>query len=127
MTDLSKYFRNPRDPVDLEPGAVLFQQGDAGDSMYAVLEGELDVIIDGTVVDHIAPGRIFGEMALVEHSPRSATMRASSACRLARVDQRQFLFMVHETPTFALDVMKELIERLHHLHQAAQAIDPPEA
>ena len=115
--DFSRYFRNPKDPVSLESGEVLFRQGDPGDSMFAVIEGELDVFVDDVLVDHIGAGRIFGEVALVEHSPRTATMVASSACVLARVDQRQFTFMVHETPTFALDVMKELIERLRHSRQ----------
>jgi CRP-like cAMP-binding protein len=118
LSDFSKYFRNPRDPLMLGPGDVLFSQGDPGDSMFAVIEGELDVIVDGALVDHIGVGRIFGEVALVEHSPRTATMVASTDCVLARVDQRQFTFMVHETPTFALDVMKELIERLRHSRDA---------
>jgi len=112
--DFSRYFRNPKESVSLQPGEVLFRQGDPGDSMFAVIEGELDVLVDDVVVDHIAAGRIFGEVALVEHSPRTATMVASSPCVIAKVDQRQFMFMVHETPTFALDVMKELIERLRH-------------
>jgi CRP-like cAMP-binding protein len=112
--DFSRYFRNPKDPVTLEPGEVLFRQGDPGDSMFAILEGELDVLVDGVKIDHIGVGRIFGEVALVDHSPRTATMVASGACLLARVDQRQFTYMVHETPTFALDVMRELIERVRH-------------
>jgi CRP/FNR family cyclic AMP-dependent transcriptional regulator len=121
LTDFSNYFRNPRDPVDLDAGAVLFQQGDPGDCMFAVLEGELDVVVNGTVVDHVSAGRLIGEMALVENSPRSATLVASTDCKLARVDRRQFLFMVHEAPMFALDVMKELIERLRHWHESTQA------
>lgn len=124
LMDFSRYFRNPKDPITLEPGDVLFREGDPGDCMFAVVEGELDVLVGGSVVDHIGPGRIFGEVALVEHSPRTATMSASSRCVLARVDQRQFTFMVHETPTFALDVMKELIERLRHSREAGSGPEP---
>jgi CRP-like cAMP-binding protein len=125
LTDFSKYFNNARDPLTLEPGAVLFQQGDPGDSMFAVIEGELDVVVDGAVVDHIGVGRIFGEVALVERSPRTATVVASSRCVLASVDQRQFTFMVHETPRFALDVMKELFERLRHSREATPGTAVP--
>jgi CRP-like cAMP-binding protein len=120
LIDFSNYFRNPKTVVELAAGETLFAQGDDGDAMFALLSGELDVIVGDKVVDHIGPGRLIGEMALVEHAPRSATAIARTDCRLAKVDRRQFLFMVHEAPTFALDVMRELAERLHHWHASVQ-------
>lgn len=112
MTDFSKYFRNPKTVVELAAGDTLFAEGDPGDCMYGVVEGELDIVINGAVVDRVGPGHLLGEMALVDSTTRSATIVAATACRLAKVDRKQFLFMVHEAPTFALDVMREIASRL---------------
>jgi len=54
----------------------------------------------------------FGEMAVVDSSPRSATVIAVTDTRLAVIDRRMFLFLVHETPMFALQVMSSMAERL---------------
>jgi len=116
VLDVAKYFRNPANVVELAAGERLFSQGDVGETMYAVLEGTLDIIIDDTVVDQASAGRLVGEMAIIESAPRSATVVAVTPCQLAPVDRRHFLFLVHETPTFAVDVMREMAERLRHAH-----------
>ncbi len=105
-------FRNARDAVDLEPGQVLFHEGEAGDSMFAVAEGELELAHKGKVVDRIGPGGILGEMALIDAVPRSATATATRASRVVRVDQEHFAYLVQEHPTFALQVMTVMAERL---------------
>ncbi len=119
VTDFTKYFKEPKTVVELAPGETLFAQGDTGDAMYALLEGEIDIVVGGTPVDRVASGRLIGEMAIVDATPRSASAVAVTACRLAKVDRRQFLFMVHEAPTFAIDVMREMAERLRHWHERA--------
>ena len=119
MLDVSKYFRNTQNVVELDAGERLFSQGDAGDTMYAVLDGELVIEVDGTTVDRISTGRLLGETAIIESAPRGATVVAVSTCRLAVVDRAHFLFMVHEAPTFALDVMREMAERLRHARGGA--------
>jgi len=114
VLDVARYFKNSKNIVELPAGETLFAQGDTGDTMYAILEGEIDIVVDGTTVDHVATGRLVGETAIIESAPRSATVVAVTPCRLAAVDRSHFLFMVHEAPTFALDVMREMAERLRH-------------
>jgi CRP-like cAMP-binding protein len=106
------FFRNSPDVAAFEPGQVVFKQGDPGDVMYAVVEGRVDLTRDGRVLETVAEGNIFGELALVDDSPRGATATAATPARLAPVDKRRFTFLVQEHPTFALQVMAVVAERL---------------
>ena len=80
--------------------------------MYVVQEGEVEVVVDGKTIDTLGPGSIFGEMALIDHSPRSATVVAKSDCRVVPLDETRFMQHVHRTPFFALQVMRIMTERL---------------
>lgn len=66
----------------------------------------------GTAKSTLSSGGIFGEMALIDGSPRAATARAKTACEVAPITEKSFLFLVHETPFFAIAVMRTLAERL---------------
>ena len=98
-------------------GETIFAQGDVGDRMYLVRTGEVEIVHSGTVVDTVGPGEIFGEMALIDGSPRSAEARAKVASELQPIDEKAFLFLVHETPHFALDVMRTLALRLRAMNE----------
>jgi CRP/FNR family transcriptional regulator, cyclic AMP receptor protein len=91
---------------------VLFREGDTGDVMFAVIDGELELSKDDRLIDRVTAGGIVGEMALVDDGPRSATARARSAARVVRVDRQEFTFLVQEHPTFALRVMRVMADRL---------------
>ena len=102
-----------------EPGEVIFKEGDEGKEMFAVIEGEVDIVHMEKVLFSIGPGGIFGEMALIDNSPRSATARARSRCKLVPVDEKRFTYMVQETPFFALQVMRDMANRLRMLGDRA--------
>jgi len=68
--------------------------------------GEVEVERDGKIVETLSGGGIFGEMALIDGSPRAATARAKTACEVAPITEKTFLFLVHETPFFAIAVMR---------------------
>jgi CRP/FNR family cyclic AMP-dependent transcriptional regulator len=105
-------FTNAGNADPFEPGQVIFKEGDPGETMYAVLEGRVEVAVGGNVVETVEEGGIFGEMALIDAGPRSATAVAATAAKLVTVDRKQFTFLVQEHPTFALQVMKIMAERL---------------
>jgi len=94
------------------PGEVVFAEGDTGAHMYVVRSGEIEIEREGRVVETLSPGGIFGEMALIDGSPRSATARAKTSCEVAPITEKSFLFLVHETPYFAIAVMRTLADRL---------------
>ena len=79
-------------------GDVVFSEGDKGDAMYVVRSGELIIEKGGKVMETVGPGGVFGEMALIDGSPRVATVRAKTDCEVAPINEKSFLFLVHETP-----------------------------
>jgi CRP-like cAMP-binding protein len=105
-------FRNTADPLEVEAGGVIFAHGDAGDTMYGIIEGTVELRVDGRAIAHLGRDDVFGEMAIIDASERMATATATSPTRLAVIDRREFLFLVHETPTFALQVMSTMADRL---------------
>ena len=112
------FFRNAPDLRTVAAGEVLFSEGEAGDLMFAVVEGALHLSVNGRVVDEVGPGQIVGEMALIDQSPRSATATAAVATTVAPVDRKRFVFLVQEHPTFALLVMEMMAERLRRANTA---------
>lgn len=116
--DLRNLFRNNENTIDIAAGATLFEQGDAGDVMYVLLEGQIAVQLGEETLEAIEPGDIVGEMALIDGKPRSATAVAKSDSRLAKVDERKFLFMAQQTPFFSLLVMRILADRLRRRQTA---------
>lgn len=104
-------FRNAKTKQTFAAGTTIFNTGDAGAEMFGIIEGEVEIRSSGGVVGHLGPGDVFGEMALVDESPRSATAVAASDTVVAAIDRHRFLFLVQETPTFALEVMAVMAER----------------
>ena len=98
-------FANAKETRELAAGEVIFAEGDEGAEMYGIVEGSVELSVDGRVIAKLGPDDTFGEMALVDSSPRMATATAVEPTVIAVIDRRQFLFLVHETPTFALQVM----------------------
>jgi CRP-like cAMP-binding protein len=105
-------------PSNFAAGDVVFSEGDKGDVMYVVRSGEVDIVKNGKVMETLGPGGVFGEMALIDGSPRVATVRAKTDCVLAPINEKSFLFLVHETPYFAVAVMRTLAHRLRRMDEA---------
>lgn len=81
-----------------EPGEEVFRQGDIGDRIYFVIDGEAEVVIDGKVTEAVSAGGVFGEIALMNNSPRTATIRARTAMNLASVQRDTFHTLVGHFP-----------------------------
>ena len=118
---LAHLFRNEPDIVLFAPGEVIVAAGEAADAMYVIIEGSVDIRIGDTTIDVAGPGEIVGEMALIDQTTRSASVVALSPLRLARIDRRRFLYLVQNTPTFAIDVMSVMASRLRRIDAAIEA------
>ncbi|PMB52623.1 cyclic nucleotide-binding protein [Fischerella thermalis CCMEE 5201] len=110
-------FQKQPGPVIFSPGQVIFQEGQPGDCMYGVVEGEVDLLVNGKVVETIEAGNVFGTGVLIGIKNRTYTAIAKTDCKLASLDQARFLFAVQETPVFAIEVIRNYSERLNRLRQ----------
>jgi CRP-like cAMP-binding protein len=109
--DLIRYVQR-EEPVPFAAGTAIFEEGDKGDVMYIVKSGEVELTYGDKLTTTIGPGGSFGEMALIDHEPRSAGAVANTDVELYPVNQRLFVILVQDTPSFALEVMHSMADRL---------------
>lgn len=95
-----------------EAGERIFLEHDAGDAMYVVRSGAVDVISFGQVLEQVGVGGVFGEMAIIDDAPRAAAALASQPTEVAVIDKPTFLALIADEPEFALNVMKLMAERV---------------
>lgn len=100
-------------PLSLKTGDIIFEQGQFGEVMYGIIEGEVGLFLGNLLVETIEKGDLFGEGALVqpEHL-RATTAKALTDAKLVTLDRERFLFAVQETPLFALQTLKSFSDRL---------------
>jgi CRP-like cAMP-binding protein len=93
-------------------GEIIFKAGDAGHEFFVVKSGQVAVRLGNRTLQTLEEGEVFGEMALIDNEPRSATVVAETDCVVVPVGEKQFLFMTSEAPYFALSLMRVLVRRL---------------
>lgn len=101
------------DQKKVKAGEIIFSEGESGEFMYGLIEGEIEVIVNDKVVEVITPGDVFGIGALVHpNHQRASTTKAKTDCTLISINRERFLFLTQETPVFALEVMRSYSDRL---------------
>lgn len=107
-------------PVSFEPDTAIVEEGDRGDAMYVIVEGEARVDVGGRF--HVLKtGEVFGEMALIAPGRRLATVRAVTPVRALRIPAEAFQSFVMDHPRVALAMMKTLVVRLREVEQRIDA------
>jgi CRP-like cAMP-binding protein len=104
--------RHAHETVHFPAVSTVLEAGGTGKLMYVVREGTPDILVGTRLVSSVGPGEVAGEVSLIDDRPRSAAVVARTACELVPVDEKRFLFLVQQTPYFALQVMRVLAERL---------------
>jgi CRP/FNR family transcriptional regulator, cyclic AMP receptor protein len=99
-------------------GDTIFREGEQGDEFFVVVRGKVEIRSGDRRLETLGPKDIFGEMALIDDSPRSATVVALTDVTVAPIKERQFLFLVKHTPFFVLSVMRVLAYRLRRQNKA---------
>ena len=112
-------FSRERDVITLTSGETLFRKGDVAQYGYVLLDGRLRIGEGNALLQQVSPGAMVGEMALVDRGPRSATITAVTDCTLARFDEKRFLFLVQQTPSFSLNVIRLISHRLRRMNERA--------
>ena len=102
-------------------GEILFEEGDAADSAYVVMQGEVEIVAEteaGQVVEAVlGRNELFGELGVLTNSPRSATIRARDGLVALRITDDMFHKLIAENPEVALDVMRQLSDKLVRSHE----------
>jgi len=109
------FLKREREIRSFQAGQPIFSEGQAGDVMYAVVEGEVHIVLRGQVLESVGEGGIFGELALLDNRPRSASAIARTDCRVAVIDLKRFGVLIQQTPFFAVEVMRVMAERLRRI------------
>jgi CRP-like cAMP-binding protein len=110
------------EPVETyRAGEVVFREGEHGKTMYLVKAGNVDLRILERTVETLEAGDILGEMALLDNEARSATAVAATDCQLVVIDNDKFLYLVRETPFFALEVMQIMAARLRRMNREKES------
>ncbi len=104
--------------VDLAAGDVLTSEGDPGDALFAIAEGELDVVKRSRGADvpiaRLGPGEIVGEMAVLESRPRNASVRAATDACVVRIGRDVVLELVRTRPSAAMSIIRTVTGRLRN-------------
>lgn len=111
-------FQRQPNPKQIMAEQVIFEQGQLADYMYGIIAGQVDIVVNGKVVETLNSGETFGVGALIQEAERRYTAIARSEGQLAYVDRERFLFAVQETPMFALLVLQGYSERLIRVERA---------
>jgi CRP-like cAMP-binding protein len=111
-TDFAVLTGNNVETKFIKAGGIIFREGDDAHELFVIKSGQVRIQLGNRTLAEFSANDIFGEMALIDNEPRSATAIAVTDVELVAVSERQFLFMVGQTPYFALKVMRALAQRL---------------
>jgi CRP-like cAMP-binding protein len=102
-------------------GEVILRQGDVGDCMYVIQEGQVQILVEQGGQERLVrvarTGELIGEMAIFEKQARSATVRAEGDVRLLTIDKKNFLRRISEDPSIALRIVQTMSQRIRELSQ----------
>jgi CRP-like cAMP-binding protein len=103
--------------VSLKNNKQLFAEGDPGDSLYIIREGWVKIVNEGedgkeVVYNHLGPGSVIGEMAILDQAPRSMGVVAISAVKMLKLGSEDFLKVLNQFPVMALDIIRNITKRL---------------
>ena len=103
---------------DYTAGQTIFKEGDPGTEFYVIQRGKIEIRTGNRLLETLGENEIFGEMALIDSSLRSASAVAETDATVAPITEKQYLFLVRHTPFFALKVMRVLAQRLRAQNKA---------
>lgn len=107
-----KLLAQATEDVEVEAGRVLAKEGDAAQEFFIIVEGEVRVTSEDRELRTLGPGDFFGEIALVEHTTRTATVTAMTPLRFFVLTSQGFWRLLDENPTVERQVLRALAKRL---------------
>jgi CRP/FNR family transcriptional regulator, cyclic AMP receptor protein len=105
---IQEVFRRTDDHRSFKPGEAIFREGEPGSQMFILVQGIVEVQVGNSIIGAFEPIEIFGEMAVIDAGPRSASVIAKTDCKLIAVNQSRFFFAIH--------IMSMLVERIRWMN-----------
>ena len=112
--DLEKIAR-ASDEISMPAGSLIVDQGQTGREAFVVLEGTVTVKRNGKKINSVGPGTVVGELSLLDHGPRTATVICETDCTLLLLDQRHFMGVLDDVPALAHKLLAALAGRIRDL------------
>ena len=103
------------DEIDLKPGTVIIREGNTGGEFFIVLEGTIEVKRKGRRLARLGPGDYLGEIALIDHGPRTATAMVETDARLLVLASREFHSMLASDPRIENKILRTLAARVRDM------------
>jgi CRP/FNR family cyclic AMP-dependent transcriptional regulator len=112
--------------LTFEDNDIIFHVGDAADCAFVIMEGAVDILTDtenGPIVElTLQQNQLFGELALLNGVPRNATLRAQGKIKIMKITADMFLTLLAENSAMALDVMRQISDKLAKSHQRVKIL-----
>ena len=105
--------------INVPAGQAVFEAGQPGTEMYILTAGSIELRAKDRTLERVEAGGVFGEMALIDAEPRSASALAVTDCELVPIDTKRFEFMLSRMPFFATEVMRVMARRLRQNLESA--------
>jgi len=103
------------DEINMSAGSLIVDQGQTGREAFVVLEGTVTVKRNGKKVNSLGPGTVVGELSLLDHGPRTATVICETDCELLLLDQRHFMGVLDDVPALAHKLLGTLASRIREM------------
>jgi CRP/FNR family cyclic AMP-dependent transcriptional regulator len=103
------------DEILMTAGSVIVDQGQTGREAFVVLSGKVEVKRSNRKIADLGPGAVVGELSLLDHGPRTATVTCVTDCELLVIDQRNFIAVLQEVPTMAVKLLATIAGRIRDL------------
>jgi CRP-like cAMP-binding protein len=103
--------------IDVPAGRVLCTEGEGGDEFFVIVQGEVEVSAHGRTVDTLGPGDFFGEMALLDGGPRTATVTTTTPGQLLVLTRPEFVALLERAPSVSRAILLGLGHRLRAMYQ----------
>jgi CRP/FNR family cyclic AMP-dependent transcriptional regulator len=114
LASIASYTRE----ASYQPGREIVTEGDMGVGLHVILEGETKVMIDGQLKQRLGPGAFFGEIALLDRGPRTATVVAETPVRTATLSSWNFRGALKAHPSIAVKMLEELARRIRRAERS---------
>lgn len=111
--------------INFQHGEILFRVGEPGDCAYVIMEGEVEILSstdEQSVVEVLEVNQIFGEIAVLNDEPRSATLRAKGELKVMKINETLFMQLIMESPGLALKVLRQLSQKLADSHEQVEQL-----